>query len=138
MIQVAGGVVWNPKLGIAVVSQNHDSWSLPKGHVEDGESTLEAARREIEEETGIPHTALTLVREIASYERARIKRHHKDTPEMRHITLFFFTTGHETLAPTDSINPEARWVDPKDVPSFLTHPIDKKEFERIIQLDLFR
>jgi len=28
-------------------------WSLPKGHIEDGESTQDAAIREVEEETGI-------------------------------------------------------------------------------------
>ena len=130
--------MWNKKLGVAVVSQNHDSWSLPKGHIETGEGILEAAKREIEEETGIPQSSLTLIREIASYERARIKRNPADVAEMRHITLFFFTTDHETLAPTDPINPEARWVAPNDVPLLLSHPIDKKEFERIIQLDLFQ
>jgi predicted NUDIX family NTP pyrophosphohydrolase len=30
------------------------AWGIPKGHVEDGEETLAAARREFEEETGFP------------------------------------------------------------------------------------
>ena len=34
-------------------------WGFPKGHVEAGESDVEAAQREIEEETGIPMHAQT-------------------------------------------------------------------------------
>ena len=138
MVQIAGGVVWNPKLGVVVVSQNHDSWSLPKGHIEIGETALEGAMREVHEETGIPIDALTLVREVANYERGRIVRNLHDDVEMRHITLFFFTTDWEVLAPIDPINPEAVWVKPGDVHAKLSHPIDKKEFERIIALGIFQ
>ena len=59
MVKIAGGIVWNPKLGVVVVNQNHNSWSLPKGHVERGEELLPAAMREIREETGIPERKLT-------------------------------------------------------------------------------
>ncbi len=31
------------------------NWGFPKGHVEHGESDIEAAQREVMEETGIPH-----------------------------------------------------------------------------------
>ena len=48
-----GGVVLNINNQILIVNQNHDSWSLPKGHIDDGETKLEAAIREIYEETGI-------------------------------------------------------------------------------------
>ncbi len=138
MVQIAGGVVYNPKLGVVVVSQNHDSWSLPKGHIEIGETPLEGAKREVHEETGIPESALTLVREVAGYERGRIVRNAHIEAEMRHITLFFFTTDWEVLAPIDPINPEALWMKPEDVHSKLSHPIDKKEFERIIALGIFQ
>ena len=38
---------------VAIVNQNHDSWSLPKGHIDEGETPIDAAIREIYEETGI-------------------------------------------------------------------------------------
>ncbi len=50
MIQISGGIVWNKLKGIVVVNQNNNSWSLPKGHVEEGEDNLAAAIREIKEE----------------------------------------------------------------------------------------
>lgn len=45
----AGGVVINKEGKILVVNQNSNSWSLPKGHTEEKESALEAAKREIYE-----------------------------------------------------------------------------------------
>lgn len=49
----AGGVVLNKNEEILVVNQNGNSWSLPKGHIDEGEEVLEAAVREIYEESGI-------------------------------------------------------------------------------------
>ena len=137
MIQIAGGVVWNNKLGVVVVNQNHNSWSLPKGHVEDGEETLGAAIREIREESGIPESALTLVKEIAHYERKRTKLRDGDTDEYREITLYLFTTDWERLTPEDPENPEALWIPPPVVPDILTNVVDKKEFARIIDAGTF-
>lgn len=138
MIQIAGGVVWNKKYGIVVVNQNHNSWSLPKGHVEKGEETLAAAIREIQEESGIPATALNFVREVAHYSRRRTKLREGDTDELRDITLYLFTTEWEKLLPEDPENPEALWIPTQVVPDILTNAIDKKEFERIIGRDLFQ
>src|SRR3989338_3409520 len=137
MVDIAGGVVWNPKQGVVVVNQNHNSWSLPKGHVEEGEDTLPAAIREIREESGIPEKSLHFEREIAHYTRKRMKLRDGDTDEMRRITLYFFTTNWEMLAPEDPMNPEALWIPPHAVPDILTNPIDKKEFARIIATGIF-
>jgi 8-oxo-dGTP pyrophosphatase MutT (NUDIX family) len=58
----AGGLVYRPRRtgGWAVVLAGRRSphkpalvWTIPKGHVEAGESTEDAARREVREETGI-------------------------------------------------------------------------------------
>jgi 8-oxo-dGTP pyrophosphatase MutT (NUDIX family) len=137
MTNIAGGVVWNPDRGVVVVNQNRNSWSLPKGHVEEGESTYDAAVREIYEETGIPASALNFHKHIASYERARIKLAPQDTEELRHITLFLFTTQHHTLAPRDPENPVALFVPPEAVPLLLSNDIDKSEFQRIIDAGIF-
>lgn len=131
MVKIAGGIVWNPKLGVVVVNQNHNSWSLPKGHVEHGEELLGAAMREIREETGIPEGALKAVGKLATYERERIERKEGDTAEMREITLFLFTTNHERLAPEDPMNPEALWMPVNQVSSLLTHPKDRAVFEAL-------
>ncbi|HEX6493794.1 MAG TPA: NUDIX domain-containing protein, partial [Candidatus Dormibacteraeota bacterium] len=56
VVRAAGGVVWRPARGgerlYAIVHRPaYDDWSLPKGKVAAGESELEGALREVEEET---------------------------------------------------------------------------------------
>lgn len=43
---------------LVVHRPRYDDWSLPKGHVDDGESWTETALREVEEETGVKATVI--------------------------------------------------------------------------------
>lgn len=53
----AGGVVWRrDKLGkieILLIQDAKDRWTIPKGHIEEGETAKQTAEREIKEETGL-------------------------------------------------------------------------------------
>lgn len=53
----AGGIVWrrNKKgiIEILLIQDAKDRWTIPKGHIEEGESAKETAEREIREETGL-------------------------------------------------------------------------------------
>ena len=53
----AGGIVWQVGQGgqieILVIEDAKGRWTLPKGHVEPGETYRQTARREISEETGL-------------------------------------------------------------------------------------
>lgn len=125
----AGGIVVNARGEFLVVSQHGTSWSLPKGHVEEGEDLLAAARREIYEESGV--TRLVLVRALGSYERQRISRTGGDDPsELKRIHMFLFTTDEEALRPVDPENPEARWAGRSEAAALLTHAADREFFLR--------
>ena len=127
----AGGVVLNPEGLVLLVSQHGTSWSLPKGHLEEGESPLEAARREIHEETGV--TRLELVRPLGSYTRHRLGDDgREDGSELKTIHLFLFKTDQTELAPVDPDNPEARWVERGRVAEMLTHAKDREFFASIL------
>lgn len=128
---VAGGVVLNANGDVLVVSQHGDSWSLPKGHVDEGEETLAAAIREIKEESGI--TELVFVRELGTYERHRIGKDGigDDLSELKQMTMYLFTTTEMDLVPEDPENPEARWVKKDQVALLLTHPKDAAFFESV-------
>jgi 8-oxo-dGTP diphosphatase len=60
LIRAAGGVLWRSAgpeaedaIEVAVIHRpRYDDWSLPKGKLSNGESELEAAVREVHEETG--------------------------------------------------------------------------------------
>ncbi|MBI2576299.1 NUDIX domain-containing protein [Candidatus Woesearchaeota archaeon] len=123
----AGGIVLNKKGQVLVVNQNGNSWSLPKGHIERGETALEAATREIFEESGIKN--LVFKKELGRYKRYRIGLNEADdVSEQKEISMFLFTTGESELKPQDKQNPEARWVDKDEVAKLLTHRKDKGFF----------
>ena len=123
--KTAGGIVLNKNGEVLIVNQHGNSWSLPKGHVEEGEELLETAKREIYEESGIRN--LTHVKDLGKYTRHRIGLYGKDDEsELKEIHMFLFKTDEMTLNPIDQNNPEARWVLPEKVSEFLTHEKDKQ------------
>lgn len=129
----AGGIVLNAKGEVAMVRNGPGLpwWGFPKGHVDPGEKILEAAMREIEEETGIEE--LTLVRALGSYERYKGKPGGgDDTSELKTIHMFLFTTTQESIAPLDPGNPEAKWVSKDDVAQLLTHPLDAAFYRSVL------
>ena len=127
----AGGVVARDGL-IVVVNQRGSSWSLPKGHIEKGETALKAAKREIFEEAGIRD--LEFVKELGVYERRRMAKDagKEDTTELKRIHMFLFRTEQKELKPVDPDNPEARWVQKEKVCELLTHPKDREFFKSIM------
>lgn len=130
--ETAGGVVLNKEGKVLVVSQNGNSWSLPKGHIEKDENGIEAAVREIQEESGV--SQLEYLKPLGTYQRFRIGLNGKDDrSELKTIHMFLFSTDQEELKPTDPKNPEARWVPKSDVAKLLTHQKDKDFFDSILK-----
>jgi ADP-ribose pyrophosphatase YjhB (NUDIX family) len=126
----AGGVVINAQGMVLVVSQNGTSWSLPKGHVDPGESPLEAAIRETREESGV--VDLLLLQALGAYGRYKIARDGgDDKSEWKVLFFFLFKTKQHELKPQDPHNPEARWVSPDEVEALLTHLQDKVFYKSI-------
>jgi 8-oxo-dGTP diphosphatase len=130
----AGGVVIGPDGRVAIVSQGGDSWSLPKGHIDAGEDALQAAVREIREETGL--TYVDLIKSLGSYSRYKIGKGGlgEDVSELKMIEMFLFRTAQTDLKPVDAHNPEALWVEKQNVADLLTHPKDREFFLSVIHL----
>lgn len=122
----AGGIVLNNDKKVLVVSQGGiSSWSLPKGHVKEGEDFLEAAIREIKEESGI--TDLKLIKPLGSYQRQGIS----NPEEIKKYGLFLFETDQTELEPEDPDNPKAIWVDKEEVTDLLRTNQDKDFFQSV-------
>lgn len=53
----AGGIVFRRNIKgeveVLLIQDHKDRWTIPKGHIEEGETAQEAARREIGEEAGL-------------------------------------------------------------------------------------
>jgi ADP-ribose pyrophosphatase YjhB (NUDIX family) len=132
-VECAGGIVINDKQEVVIVNQNHDSYSLPKGHVDPGENYLETAKREIYEETGIK--SLEYIKDLGSYSRYRIGLDGTDDKsEMKTIFIFLFQTNQVDLDPIDPNNPFALWINYDRVNEYLTHKEDKLFYNNTLKL----
>lgn len=130
----AGGVISNNRGEVVLVRNGSEEpafWGFPKGTVDEGEKILDAARREIDEETGLRD--LELIKELGTYQRYRgTQDGGDDTAELKTIHMFHFISPDVPLAPRDPHNPEARWVSVADALAMLTHPKDRAFLESII------
>lgn len=125
--QSAGGVILNEEGQVLLVEQRRGVWSLPKGHLEGNETPLEAALREIDEETGV--TKLEFKKELGSYKRYKIGKDGKDDlAELKTMHIFLFTTGEKPPKPKDPTIVGLKWFAPSDVAKHLTHPKDREFF----------
>ncbi|WP_431357635.1 NUDIX domain-containing protein [Streptomyces lydicus] len=93
---------WDPYAGC---------WALPGGHVGVGETSLAAAVRELEEETGIT-VATTDLRQVGAYDAPG-----RD-PRGRYVTVAYTATLPSPLPPTAGDDATtARWWPLGDLPS---------------------
>ncbi len=128
----SGGIVLGPDGRLVIVEQHGNSWSFPKGGLEEGESELEAAVREIREETGI--SELSCVRALGSYDRYSIGKDGKSEMTelgLRTRTFFLFRTPQTALTPEDGEVTEARWTTVEEALTLLTHPADRAFLESV-------
>lgn len=96
---------------------NSGHWSFPKGHVEQGESEVETAQREIKEETGIDVMIDSTFRETVTY----FPR--KDTQKV--VVYFIAKAKNYEYVPQEEEIAEIRWVDIGHAFQMLTYENDK-------------
>jgi len=123
----AGGIIINQYSEIVMVFTDTKSWQFPKGGVEAGESYIDAALREVEEETGL--SGMQLVKQLPMY--TRISR---DGQTSRDIFYFLFWMEKVEVHPSAEVT-ECLWVPFEEVESKITYEKDK-EFFRCIQEDI--
>lgn len=114
-IRAAGGVVIHDGRIVVVHRPHHDDWSLPKGKLEPGETWLEAAIREVEEESGL---RCRLGGELPSTEYA------VDGRSKRVRWWLMRVESDRGFAPSAEID-EMRWVELEEAFALLTHESDR-------------
>lgn len=108
----AGGVVFRyagGQLQILLIKDRYGHWTLPKGHLDPGESNAQAALREIAEETGVGGR---IVAPLASIDYQVFKK-----GELRDKTVAFFLVeaGSEPLVlPDDGEVQALEWCLPDE------------------------
>jgi 8-oxo-dGTP pyrophosphatase MutT (NUDIX family) len=99
-------------------------WSLPKGHIEEGETPEQAAIREVAEETGITSSITKSLGVIDFWFMAGGKRIHKT------VHHFMFTEVSGVLTPQVSEVDEVSWFPLSEIVDRLAYPDEKKLIAR--------
>ena len=120
VIEAAGGVVLRDGAegpeALVVHRCRQDDWSLPKGHLDPGESAVVAAVREVAEETGV---RCEVIGELG------VTRY--DLPRgPKRVTWFRMRPldGDPAARPADDEVDVARWVPAAALEDLLTYPAD--------------
>ena len=119
-VEAAGGVVIRETAGgpqLAVVHRpRYDDWSLPKGKLNHGESSEEAALREVFEETGL---RCALGQELAP-------AHYRDRKGRRkRVRWWLMRPLAGEFAPGDEVD-ELRWLSPEEAAGLLDYEHDRE------------
>lgn len=128
MIRAAGALLWREnselKIEIALIHRpRYDDWSLPKGKVEEGETSLRCAFREVMEETGITPR---FGRELGTVEYEeigglkRVKYWSAKAPK-----------NHPEFEVNEEVD-EIRWLMPNEALALATHQSDKDIVESFL------
>lgn len=97
---------------------NSGHWSFPKGHVEDDETEIETAKREIMEETSIEVMIDPTFRETVSYSPKK---------DVQKEVVYFIARARNTNFTLQQAEVcDARWVDINYASNVLTYDNDKK------------
>jgi 8-oxo-dGTP pyrophosphatase MutT (NUDIX family) len=121
----AGGLVLNPAHSCAAIIGRLDRrgkllWSLPKGHIERGETQEQTAVREVAEETGVEAQVLNRLGSIDYWFIAGGRRIHKTV----HHFLLEWRSGE--LSDADIEVTEVAWMPITDLLERLAYPDERK------------
>ncbi len=116
----SGGIVFRftkdkKDIEILLIQDSKERWTIPKGHIEPGETAKMTARREIEEETGLSNVSILTWLGKIHFKYRRLDKlvlmttqiylvqaldsHERPTPEkwMKGIKWFYFSDALETI-----------------------------------------
>jgi 8-oxo-dGTP pyrophosphatase MutT (NUDIX family) len=121
----AGGVVVRGGEIVVIVPTRRASdgsrvLALPKGHIDPGESELQAATREVREETGVVGEPVHELGEA----RYWFRRDGQTIPKSVSFFLFSYIEG-DTADHDDEVE-EARWITLEDAQSELSHAAERE------------
>ena len=133
----AGGLVVDTTgtMGLLIGRYDHKDasgkrvlWSLPKGHIEEGETPEQAAIREVAEETGITSSITKSLGVIDFWFMAGGKRIHKT------VHHFMFTEVGGILLAQESEVDEVSWFPLSEIVERLAYPDEKKLIAKSAEL----
>jgi 8-oxo-dGTP diphosphatase len=132
-VRAAGGVLLaldrDGKTRVTVIHRpKYMDWSLPKGKLEEGEGWLEAALREVAEETGYRCESIVELPDVSYLDRKGRRK------LVRYWLMEPIGGGFKPHGEVD----ELRWLRPEDAEELLTYPHDKELVHKAVQRHRWR
>ena len=130
MIRAAGALLWREiaagEIEIALVHRpRYDDWSLPKGKIDENETALACAYREVFEETGIK---ARFTRQLGSVE-------YEDNGMQKRVKYWVAQAlGASDFVANEEVD-QLRWLKPTDSIELATHQSDKEMIERFLEIE---
>ena len=123
----AGGILFRRDrsqrlLFLLVYSARNKIWGFPKGHIEPGETELQAGLREIKEETGILEEDMSLVagfKEEDVYTALSHRLPHQGQAIEKHSVYFLFESKKTSVSVDGSEIAAHRWVTIEEAKSLI-------------------
>jgi ADP-ribose pyrophosphatase YjhB (NUDIX family) len=124
----AGGVVYrvakNGKLQIVLFQDVRDRWTIPKGHIEEGETAQESAIREIGEEVG-----LFDIEPVCWLGKVNFRYRRVNTLVIISMQTYLFKSGKNDTLKKEEWMHDVKWFD-------FDEAIDKIAYEDVAKLVL--
>lgn len=110
---------------ILVIQQVKGHWGFPKGHVEEGETEVETAIREIKEETNL---------DVEIDETHRYVEHYSPEEGIEKDVVFFIAkkTGGEVKVQEEEVK-ETQWLLPNEAMDRLTYDTSKSILSKVMK-----
>ena len=126
IVEGAGGVVINDEGRVLLIRHRNGTWVFPKGHVEPGESKVDTAVREVEEEAGVQAVALD-PRQTWQTEYVNPRR------EGRRITWYLLRSDARRAILREAIFPTGGFYDPDEALRMLAFDEDRATLKQVLR-----
>ena len=125
-----GAVIYNSNNEVLVVKHNAGHWDFPKGHVEENETEVQTALREVKEETNV---------DVHIYENLKYESHYSPKENVEKTVIFFLARSiSDTLMKQDAEIADIGWYSYEDALNILTYDnakeILKKSYNDLLKL----
>ena len=125
VVSGAGGVVFDRDGRVLVIRERRGGWVFPKGHIDPGESPLEAARREVAEEAGVDASC-------PEPEASWTTEYVNDRGTARAITWFRLVTDETEPTMREDGFPDGAFLAPAEALQQLAYREDRELLERVL------
>ncbi len=121
----AGGVAFDPLGRVLILRHRRGEWIFPKGHIDPGETPLQAALREVEEEAGVRAACL-------DPEQVFVTRYDNDRQEARCIHWFVLQSQASKPALRETLFPEGAFVSTAEALAKLSFEEDRRLLQEVL------